>query len=184
MNRSGIDISQLTAFDVHVHLEHQGALTDTEKAAVQHFKAGAAPRDWPSQAEYYRSRKIGCVVFTVDESLTGAARSRPTIKWRSSPPTTATSPSRSAASTRIAARPASTKAKRLVRRRVPRARPSKPASTRPGVLPQRSRRVSLVRGVRRGEAAGALSHRPQRHRHRHARRRRDPAEVRQSDADR
>jgi uncharacterized protein len=74
VSRPGIDISQLTAFDVHVHLEHQGALTDTEKAAAKHFKAsgpGAAPRDWPSQAEYYRSRRIGCVVFTVDESLTG-----------------------------------------------------------------------------------------------------------------
>ena len=71
MSRPGIDISQLTAFDVHVHLEHQGELTDTDKAAAKHFKAGAAPRDWTSQAEYYRSRKIGCVVFTVDESLTG-----------------------------------------------------------------------------------------------------------------
>ena len=74
MTRSAIDINQLSAFDVHVHLEHQGELTDTEKAAAQHFKvggAGAAPRDWAAQAEYYRSRKIGCVVFTVDETLTG-----------------------------------------------------------------------------------------------------------------
>jgi hypothetical protein len=71
VTRSAIDITQLTAFDVHVHLEHQGELTDTEKAAAKHFKAGAAPRDWPSQAEYYRSRKIGCVVFTVEETLTG-----------------------------------------------------------------------------------------------------------------
>jgi predicted TIM-barrel fold metal-dependent hydrolase len=66
-----IDIARLTAFDVHVHLEHQGPLTETEKAAVQHFKSGAAPRDWSSQAEYYRSRRIGCVVFTVEETLTG-----------------------------------------------------------------------------------------------------------------
>jgi predicted TIM-barrel fold metal-dependent hydrolase len=71
VNGSRIDINQLTAFDVHVHLEHQGALTETEKAAAQHFKAGGAPRDWPAQAEYYRSRKIGCVVFTVQETLTG-----------------------------------------------------------------------------------------------------------------
>jgi predicted TIM-barrel fold metal-dependent hydrolase len=71
VSRPGIDISQLTAFDVHVHLEHQGALTDTEKAAAKHFKSDGAPRDWPSQADYYRSRRIGCVVFTVDESLTG-----------------------------------------------------------------------------------------------------------------
>ena len=59
MTGSGIDISQLTAFDVHVHLEHQGELTETEKAAARHFKASAAPRDWASQAEYYRSRRIG-----------------------------------------------------------------------------------------------------------------------------
>jgi len=71
VTRSHIDIAALTAFDVHVHLEHQGALTETERAAAQHFKAAAVPRDWPSQAEYYRSRKIGCVVFTVDETLTG-----------------------------------------------------------------------------------------------------------------
>jgi predicted TIM-barrel fold metal-dependent hydrolase len=71
VTRSAIDISQLTAFDVHVHLEHQGELTETERAAAQHFKTGSAPRDWPSQAEYYRSRRIGCVVFTVEETLTG-----------------------------------------------------------------------------------------------------------------
>jgi predicted TIM-barrel fold metal-dependent hydrolase len=71
---SRIDINQLSAFDVHVHLEHQGALTDTDKAAALHFKIGGpggAPRDWPSQAQYFRSRKIGCAVFTVDETLTG-----------------------------------------------------------------------------------------------------------------
>ena len=71
MTAPRVRISQLDAFDVHVHLEHQGALTETEKAAAQHFKAGGAPREWPAQAEYYRSRKIGCVVFTVEETLTG-----------------------------------------------------------------------------------------------------------------
>ncbi len=74
MTRAGIDIHQLTAFDVHVHLEHQGTPTETEKAAARHFKSGgpgAAPRDWTSQAEYYRSRRLGCVVFTVEETLTG-----------------------------------------------------------------------------------------------------------------
>jgi len=71
VSRPAIDVSQLAAFDVHVHLEHQGDLTETEKAAAKHFKADAAPRDWPAQAEYYRSRRIGCVVFTVEETLTG-----------------------------------------------------------------------------------------------------------------
>jgi len=71
VTRSALDISQLVAFDVHVHLEHQGELTETDKVAERYFKSAGVPRDWPSQAEYYRSRKIGCVVFTVDESLTG-----------------------------------------------------------------------------------------------------------------
>jgi uncharacterized protein len=71
VTRSAIDISRLTAFDVHVHLEHEGELTDTEQAAAKHFKADGAPRDWRAQAEYYRSRRIGCVVFTVEETLTG-----------------------------------------------------------------------------------------------------------------
>src|SRR5262249_10706433 len=71
VTRSALDISQLVAFDVHVHLEHQGELTETDKVAERYFKSAGVPRDWPSQGEYYRSRKIGCVVFTVDESLTG-----------------------------------------------------------------------------------------------------------------
>ena len=50
----------------------------------------------------------------------------------------------------------------------------------PAVLPQRPAGLSALRGVRRGAAAGALPHRPQRHRHRHARRRRHPAEVRRT----
>jgi len=71
LTRPRPDISQLAAFDVHVHLEHQGDLTDTERAAAKHFKTGDAPRSWPAQADYYRSRRIGCVVFTVEETLTG-----------------------------------------------------------------------------------------------------------------
>src|SRR5205823_12848465 len=71
VSRPGIRIDDLAAFDVHVHLEHQGELTETEQAAVKHFKGDGAPRDWAAQAEYYRSRRIGCVVFTVEETLTG-----------------------------------------------------------------------------------------------------------------
>jgi predicted TIM-barrel fold metal-dependent hydrolase len=59
-----------------VHLEHQGVETETERAARQYFGDSAAPRDWAGQADYYRSRRIGCVVFAVDEHLTG--RSHPT----------------------------------------------------------------------------------------------------------
>jgi hypothetical protein len=65
-----IDTSELTAIDVHVHLEHTGEATAADAAAKQYFGAGAQA-DWNVLAEYYRSRKIGCVVFTVDERITG-----------------------------------------------------------------------------------------------------------------
>jgi predicted TIM-barrel fold metal-dependent hydrolase len=64
------DPSALTAIDVHVHLEHQGEATAADAAAKQYFGAGAQA-DWNVLADYYRSRKIGCVVFTVDEKITG-----------------------------------------------------------------------------------------------------------------
>ena len=62
--------SELTAIDVHVHLEHQGEATAADAAAKEYFGAGAQA-DWNVLANYYRSRKIGCVVFTVDEKITG-----------------------------------------------------------------------------------------------------------------
>jgi predicted TIM-barrel fold metal-dependent hydrolase len=43
------------------------------KKAAAYFKEGAA-RDAASLAEYYRSRKMACVIFTVDETLTGTPR--------------------------------------------------------------------------------------------------------------
>jgi predicted TIM-barrel fold metal-dependent hydrolase len=65
-----IDVNSLTAIDVHVHLEHTGAATAADERAKKYFGAGA-DRDWNVLAEYYRSRKMACVVFTVDERLTG-----------------------------------------------------------------------------------------------------------------
>ena len=64
-----MQISSLTAIDVHVHLEVQ-ELQEADRVAQQYFGA-TAPREWKAQADYYRSRNIGCVVFTVDEQLTG-----------------------------------------------------------------------------------------------------------------
>jgi predicted TIM-barrel fold metal-dependent hydrolase len=69
-----MNIDSLTAIDVHVHLEHTGALTDADVHAQQYFKSSAAARDWDVLAEYYRSRRLGCVVFPVDERLTGRPR--------------------------------------------------------------------------------------------------------------
>ena len=60
----------MTAIDVHVHLEHTGAPSAADAAATQYFGA-SADRDWDVLADYYRSRNIACVVFTVDEKLSG-----------------------------------------------------------------------------------------------------------------
>ena len=65
-----IDLAALTAIDVHVHLEHTGEATEADKQAKAYFKGGA-DRDPTALAEYYRSRKMACVVFTVDETLSG-----------------------------------------------------------------------------------------------------------------
>src|SRR5215510_10400192 len=73
MTQTQIDVDNLVAFDVHVHLEHTGEQTDADKHAAAYFKSGAA-RDAASLAEYYRSRKMACVIFTVDETLTGMPR--------------------------------------------------------------------------------------------------------------
>ncbi len=70
---SGIDIDTMVAVDVHVHLEHTGEATEADQKAAAYFKGGAA-RDAASLAEYYRSRRMACVVFTVDETLSGMPR--------------------------------------------------------------------------------------------------------------
>jgi predicted TIM-barrel fold metal-dependent hydrolase len=66
-----MDAKQLTAIDVHVHLEHEGEATETDQAARKYFGKGQAPAGAKALVEYYRSRNIGCIVFTVDERLTG-----------------------------------------------------------------------------------------------------------------
>src|SRR5688572_33164475 len=68
-----IDVDGLVALDVHVHLEHTGEQTEADKKAAAYFK-GSGARDAASLADYYRSRKMACVIFTVDETLTGTPR--------------------------------------------------------------------------------------------------------------
>jgi predicted TIM-barrel fold metal-dependent hydrolase len=68
-----IDASRLAAFDVHVHLEHTDESSEVDKKAAAYFKGGAS-RDPQQMAEYYRSRNMAFIVFTVDESLTGVKR--------------------------------------------------------------------------------------------------------------
>src|ERR1039458_122113 len=64
------DVDRLTAIDRHTHIEHEGEGTDADAAAKKYFGEGA-PRGRQGMADYYRSRNIACVVFTVDERLSG-----------------------------------------------------------------------------------------------------------------
>src|SRR5205085_5790887 len=61
----------LVAIDVHVHLETEIEDNAANEAAQKYFGNSGVGRNRHELAEYYRSRKIGCVVFTVDERLTG-----------------------------------------------------------------------------------------------------------------
>jgi len=65
-----MNIQNLIAIDTHVHIEseEQGAAGD---AARKYFRNSGVGYSRKELADYYRSRKIGCVVFSVDERLTG-----------------------------------------------------------------------------------------------------------------
>src|SRR6204780_3163676 len=65
------DTGGLVAIDTHVHIESEVEDNAADQAARQYFGETGAPRGRNELAEYYRSRKIGCVVFSVDERLTG-----------------------------------------------------------------------------------------------------------------
>ena len=62
---------ELTAFDVHVHLEAPADGSAADKAARAYFGESGAARDPNGLAEYYRSRRMAFVVFSVDERLSG-----------------------------------------------------------------------------------------------------------------
>ena len=66
----GPDVDRLVAIDTHVHVESQLADNEADNAVRKYFGAGEFPN--PEElADYYRERKIACVVFSVDETLTG-----------------------------------------------------------------------------------------------------------------
>ena len=69
-SKVAIDPTALTAIDVHVHLEVEET-SDTDSAARKYFGDSGAPRDPKGLAEYYRSRRMAFVIFTVDERLSG-----------------------------------------------------------------------------------------------------------------
>jgi uncharacterized protein len=70
-----IDIGRMVAIDTHVHLESAAAAgSETDVAARRYFGDTGVGRDAKSVADYYRSRNIACVVFGVDERLSGRPR--------------------------------------------------------------------------------------------------------------
>ena len=73
-NPGTIDVDSITAIDVHVHIEHSGEESAADRAAKTYFGDSGVTHDRRALAEYYRSRKIACVVFTVDETLSGRPR--------------------------------------------------------------------------------------------------------------
>jgi predicted TIM-barrel fold metal-dependent hydrolase len=73
MTNIRIDPDRLAAIDVHVHLEVENK-TEAQDAAKKYFKDAGAARDAQGVAYYYRSRNMACVVFTVDETLSGMPR--------------------------------------------------------------------------------------------------------------
>ena len=65
-----MNIDDLIAIDVHTHAEASARtplpLTPFQQAAQRYFKHGGSHPTIPQIAAYYRERKIGCVVFSVD----------------------------------------------------------------------------------------------------------------------
>ena len=66
-----MNTDDLIAIDVHVHLETELDNNEANDAAQKYFGNSGVGHNRYELAEYYRSRKIGCVIFTVDERLTG-----------------------------------------------------------------------------------------------------------------
>jgi hypothetical protein len=64
-------LDNLIAIDTHVHIEPDPSGNAAEEAARKYFGNTGVSYGRKELAEYYRSRKIGCVVFSVDERLTG-----------------------------------------------------------------------------------------------------------------
>jgi predicted TIM-barrel fold metal-dependent hydrolase len=77
----GLDLDQLTAIDVHVHVEqdlHGHLSMDDEllQAAATYFKGEPHHPTVPEIAEHYRAQRMAAVVFTVDAEL---ATGHPTL---------------------------------------------------------------------------------------------------------
>ena len=68
-NKGKFNAEKLVAIDTHVHLEPRFEGNVAADAARKYFGDSGLGNE--QLAEYYRSRNLGCVVFSVDERLTG-----------------------------------------------------------------------------------------------------------------
>ena len=66
-----MNTANLIAIDTHVHVEPDSRDTAADEAARKYFGDQAPALSRQDLVDYYRSRKIGCVVFSVDERMTG-----------------------------------------------------------------------------------------------------------------
>lgn len=66
-----MNTDNLIAIDTHVHVESEPTGNEADQAARKYFGNAGISYKQSDLAEYYRSRNIGCVVFSVDERLTG-----------------------------------------------------------------------------------------------------------------
>ncbi len=66
------DIDALTAIDVHVHAHaEEGEASGSAEAARRYFGTSGVPLGLDDVATHYRERRMACVLFTVDERLSG-----------------------------------------------------------------------------------------------------------------
>ncbi len=69
----GLQIDAIVAIDVHVHAhaESPNGESPADDAARKYFHPPSVPTALGDLADYYRERRLACVVFPVDERLTG-----------------------------------------------------------------------------------------------------------------
>jgi hypothetical protein len=75
-----LDLNSLIAIDVHTHAdgpcgtEAYEDAAPTREAMKAYFKHDYETKTVPEIAQYYRQRKIGCVIFTVDSEAESGQR--------------------------------------------------------------------------------------------------------------
>ncbi len=70
------NVDELIAIDTHVHLHGETGENESDQAARKYFRSTDVPRRPEEIAEYYRSRKIGCVVVNPARGLEAVREAR------------------------------------------------------------------------------------------------------------